>query len=316
MTVAKHISQEVSPEHKELHIDVKQCHAQTQSPLFSICPPEVRNRIFRYALAQYEDKTREFDHDTCYRRPDYSAPCRCDTALLRTCRLVYHEAWFRPQTGSTHDFFLAWEDRRPECATEIYQSEKVWDMIQRRHGYVEVDHIRVFAQLCELDTLQQVLDVPGLHPRSVTIVIRHTDWYSWEYDNSLYISSDFVNNCRFPDSVREINMELESLERKKNQIDYIASRIAASWQFRRRDGTKLTAKYSNSVNVSKWSGSSIFGGVRWVRDESRPLVLDYHIATVTWQIFKKEKVLEQEDEGQQSLATHFHSRRLHAYRLA
>jgi hypothetical protein len=113
------------------------------------------------------------------------------------------------------------------------------------------------------------------------LTLRHTDWWFWEYDRLLSIDSEFVNACRFPDSVKEIRFELESLERKKDQIDFIAKEMANKWRFRRNDGTYLSAKHQ-PVDVMRWSGSSTWGGIRWVRDEAKPDTLDYYVATLTF----------------------------------
>lgn len=67
--------------------------SQSQSPLFKL-PREIRNDIWRYATATYCDPDRPFRHSE--RRPELSGPRRCDTALLRTCREIYLEAWDLP----------------------------------------------------------------------------------------------------------------------------------------------------------------------------------------------------------------------------
>lgn len=57
---------------------------QLQSSLFTVLPGEIRNHIWNYALTDYEDKARLYNDATCYKRPEYLAPRRTDTELLRT----------------------------------------------------------------------------------------------------------------------------------------------------------------------------------------------------------------------------------------
>jgi hypothetical protein len=74
-------------------------------------------------------------------------------------------------------------------------------------------------------------------------------------------------------------VQVESLERKSDQVDYIVSQMIEKWRFSRRDDTTLQAN-PNSASVSRWSGSSTWEGDRWIRDETRPETLDYYVATV------------------------------------
>jgi hypothetical protein len=70
-------------------------------------------------------------------------------------------------------------------------------------------------------------------------------------------------------------VQVESLERKSDQVDYIVSQMIEKWRFSRRDDTTLQAN-PNSASVSRWSGSSTWEGDRWIRDETRPETLDYY----------------------------------------
>jgi hypothetical protein len=81
--------------------------AQAESPLFSVLPGEVRDKIFDYCLITYEDLSETYDQNTCYRRPGYLARHKTDCNLLLTCQAVYNEAWFRPWANSEHTFWLS-----------------------------------------------------------------------------------------------------------------------------------------------------------------------------------------------------------------
>ena len=272
---------------KPLHFSHDQCHLQAQSLLFSVLPPELRDRVFAWALAQYEDPTAEFDRNTYYHRPDYSAPRRSDTALLRTCRLIYCEAWFRPWTSKEHTIFLAAPERRPErVETQESLQQSLNTLVSPHDGQpLELSSVRIFPQLYQLESgreLRQYLAMPNFLPREVTMTIRHSDWWYWESDEKLRLGGRWVEKCRFPNSVKVIRLELETLERKKEQVEDIASQMIAKWRFRRYDGVLLSAT-EKANSVTRWQGSSMLQGQRWLRDEtSRPETLDYFVLTISW----------------------------------
>lgn len=64
---------------------------QSQSPLFSILPGEIRNEIFSLALMQFEDDTASYNEDSYWYRPGFTAPHKSNSALLRTCKAAYLE---------------------------------------------------------------------------------------------------------------------------------------------------------------------------------------------------------------------------------
>lgn len=238
--------------------------SQAQSPLFSVLPAEVRDRIFYYALADYEDSTNLYDRETCYRRPNYLAARRSDTTLLRTCQRVYHEAWFRPWTSAEHTLWLTASDRCPQRVTTVDKLQSSLRLLHAHHGDTEVDHVRIFAQLYMLENglrLSLILNMQHFHPRCMTVTVRHTDTWHWETDEPLRIASHWVRTCRFPESLQRLYVELESLERKKDQVDNIVAQMIEKWQFRRRDDRVLSAK-GYPAKIMRWSGNSTWGGQR------------------------------------------------------
>jgi hypothetical protein len=278
-----HDDEEDTPVHF-IEFDPAKCLPQKESPLFTSCPGEIRDLICRYALSDFEERSELYDENTCYRRPGYFGPRHSDTSLLRTCQRIYREAWFLPWATRELTMFLTAPDRCPIRTTSEKEMHPVLNLINAMHGKTEINHIRVFPQLYRLepgDDLQRINDLDHFHPRRFTITIRHTDWWYWETDTPLSINSTFVKECRFPDSVRELCFELESLERRKDQINSIAKQMMEKWQFQRKDGVRLSAKDS-SIAVMRWSGSSTWGGQRWVRDETRPETLDYYVATIVF----------------------------------
>jgi hypothetical protein len=256
-----------------------------QSPLFSKLPGEVRHEIFAYALTDYEDTTDLYSRDTYYRRPGYDAPRRTATQLLRTCKRILHEAWFMPFANAEHSFYLMRPSRAPARYITRPKMQQYLDILHQSQGeQTKIERVRVFAQLWALedgDQLSEVLGMRYFHPKSITITIRYTDTWFWEENQPLRIAARFVDRCRFPDSVIRISMDFESVRRREDEVAFIASQAAEKWYFRRQDGTVFVAKRSET-STAQWTGSSTWEGRRWIRDESRPNEIDYHVMTVTW----------------------------------
>lgn len=262
---------------------------QTQSPLFSKIPGEIRNLIYLFALCEYEDPNDAYSADTCYKRPGYFARRRIDTSLLRTCQKVHEEAWFVPWTSLEHILFFTSASRRPERYTTQEQLAKTLAKIHSMHGEeaTVITHVRLFPQLYLLENgknLAELLAIPHFNPTYFTITLRHTDWWLWENDEPLRIASGFVNSCKFPNSVTEIRLELESIERRRPQIQDIAAQMESKWVFRRRDDKALVAVQGSENEVMRWEGSSTWNNQRWLRDETKPDTLLYYMQTVRFRV--------------------------------
>ncbi|KAH8881046.1 hypothetical protein GQ53DRAFT_519524 [Thozetella sp. PMI_491] len=261
------------------------CQSQESSPLFSKLPGEIREAIWTEALASYEDESRVYDNHTPYRRPGYLAVHRTDCALLQTCQRVYTEAWFRPWVSRVHTLWLAWPARRPadEAILTVEKFQEGLSLVHDKHGDVSLSHVRVFSQLCNAGGIREILGLNYFYPRVFTLTLRHHDWWEWETDKRLYIGDNLPNyiDGNLPASLQEFRMELESLQRKRTQIDYVATQMVESWSFMRRDGVRMTAQESD-FETDDWTGSSIWEGMRWLRDESGPETLSYYVKTVVW----------------------------------
>lgn len=277
-------------------LDFSTYNDQHQSPLFSVLPPEIRQDIYVYALSEYENLDRPYSKDTYWWRPGDTAALRSATELLRTCRRIYNEAWLLQFALAEHRFYLTDASRSPggrwprgfeECNQMIYE---LYGKHQQSSGakFVGLGRIRVFAQLWMLEPgreLQRILEVENFYPRRVAVTIRYSDFWFWEDNAPLHIDAKWVNYIRLPDSVTHFTVDFEMIERRKNEVNLIAQDAVDKWFFERRDGAILTAS-KEDVSVSTWTGSSVLGKQRWVRDENRPGQLDYHVVTVTWRLQK------------------------------
>ncbi|KIW59021.1 hypothetical protein PV05_03505 [Exophiala xenobiotica] len=258
---------------------------QRESPLFNgKIPGEIRDRILAFTLSCY-NSPKAWDKDSSYVRPEYSAYLVADTSILQTCQRAYAENWFRPWMSAVHTFYLAWPGRRPKEPNTTPGFQRVLDRLFTAHGEVEIPHVRVFAQLCALEDgcelLSQILNLTYFFPHRLTVTIRHHDWYGWEEDDRLHIGAYWVDTCRFPATLHEICLELESLQRKRNQIECIADQMIEKWPFVRKDGMTMSAR-KEECKEDLWSGSSTWQGRRWLRDETKPGINEYFVKAITW----------------------------------
>ncbi|KAK0702388.1 hypothetical protein B0H67DRAFT_650424 [Lasiosphaeris hirsuta] len=233
--------------------------SQGSCPLFGILPGELRSQIFSLALIDFPDPSPEkhYEADTCYTQ---RAP--------------------------------------PEYDVDV-QLPRLRSMLQRitqQHGgkQVEIECLRVFAQIwmLEEDRLAALLKTPDLHPRILTLTIRHADWWWWEADEPLRLEGNWIEGvcAAMSSSVHEVRIELESLERKKDQVDAIAKQMIERWFFKRKDGVVLYPNSTGSeIEIDRWTGTSKWHGHTWRRDETRPDQIDYYIASV---IFRPARLIE------------------------
>ncbi|KAJ5619955.1 hypothetical protein N7510_003939 [Penicillium lagena] len=256
---------------------------QNQCPLFSTLPAEIRYDIFAYALTAAPDNTQPIDQEGYCTRPGYETRHRTWTELLRTCKRIYMEAWFMPFLCSEHAFFMASRDRSQSRVITAGEMQQWLDLIHQRHGEVQGGRIRIFAQLwcLEQSRFQGIFKMHNFNPKTVTITIRYTDTWFWENNEPLRIAGAWNRDLILPASVRNFNMEIESIEHRKAEVDYIANEAAEKWYFKRADDCLMVANKS-TVSVSRWTGSSVLGKQRWIRDEVRPGQIDYYVATVSW----------------------------------
>lgn len=298
---------------------------QDGSPLFGVLPVEVRSSVFNLVLTDYDDPDpdKQYAAETCYKRPHYFSPRKTDTALLRTCRAAYAECWFLPFVLREQSHWLTAPDRAPpeyrvhmgragwtgarrlqttqaSLGSQLQEqahmsraslSEQLQQIKEQRGGdeIVEIEGLRVFAQMYKLEegSLAGLLKTPGLYPRRLTLTIRHADWWYWESDEPLRFEAGWIKAvCDvLPSSVRELCIELESLEMKKDQVDSIAEQMREKWFFKRTDGAALFPDATGgNVEVSRWSGTSTWHNRRWVRDETAPGRIDYYVLCVPFQL--------------------------------
>ncbi|TKX23076.1 hypothetical protein C1H76_4728 [Elsinoe australis] len=260
-------------------IDLDTAHEQHQSLFFSSLPPEVRQLILEAVLGTCYDSRKRYNRDSIWRRPDQEAPLTSYTDVLNTCKRIYAEGRLLLWQSSDLVFYFVPPPERPPRCTNPFRLEQRLKALQSEGLYPTIRSVQIFCHLTSLQTfscLQDVLDLENLNPRTVITTIRHTDFPGWKTDEPLSISGTWVSRCILPTSVNKFVLEIESLKRKAAQVNYLTKAALQTWFFRRTDGSVLTADVSD-VTVSEWQGRSTLNDRRWIRDESLPNELHYHI---------------------------------------
>ncbi|KAL9614178.1 MAG: hypothetical protein Q9167_001330 [Letrouitia subvulpina] len=223
---------------------------QLSCPLFTVLPPELRLLIYKYALRAYDDKSFPFKKSAYYYRPGFQYASRIDTDLLLTCRRVYAEAAELPVRLNPLD---CWYFRSPPWRnahwakldagrTTDYSHVKHWHLFTQLY-WLEAD-VGGFRKFASCATLEEPWRRPSRRPavgglESLTITIRHSDWWWWERKVRLQLDPERGfddGTCRWGQTVRRLKglrrfvMELETVEEKMDELDRIVEG-ARGWDF-------------------------------------------------------------------------------------
>ncbi|TKA28223.1 hypothetical protein B0A50_04195 [Salinomyces thailandicus] len=279
----------------------EKCDAQDASPLFTTLPRELRDLIWAYATAPYEDPNAKFEETAYYYRPGHTARLKTDTALLLTCRRIWLEANAMPMLQSEQSFYYhraAPDARNPQ-----------WMASLTDHNRHNLGHIRLFCQMFAIEKLEAhagslrdfcCLDksAPALapqaafRPRMLQVTIRHTDWWFWESEQPLRLEDHWVKNLlNTPDlrSTHLFKLELETLDYKADQLATIVQRIKGFESECKPthviDGKPTATKFvlRGEPEVSTWKGPANidnrtfdpYFGKKWLK---------YHVVTLTWEL--------------------------------
>ena len=124
---------------------LSRCDLQDNSPLFIVLPREIRDLIWAFATAPYEDEDHGYNKNEYYCRPGHTAPLKTDTNLLYTCRRVWLEANAFPMLQAEHSFWYyraAPDARSPEWMASLTALNRT-----------NFGHLHLFAQMFAIESL-------------------------------------------------------------------------------------------------------------------------------------------------------------------
>lgn len=236
--------------------------AQSYCPLFTIIPPEIRNRIYEFSLESAgtdPNKRPAYMKHAMYYRPGFQRPKRINTSVLQTCRRIYIEACLVPIAMSEHTF---WYHRAPPHVKNA-NSPREYFLKMTCDQLAAVQHLHFFMQQYCLEGdwwhICRSISNIGIAPKKVTITLRHSDWWHWESNNDLGIdpfregktdakvmrmtmqkqlhaNKDQHENAwgyqfQHIPGLEEIEIEFETVMRKKAQLDAIVEWASKEWKF-------------------------------------------------------------------------------------
>ena len=225
--------------------------SQSASPLYNL-PQEIRDAIFELVLTSYEDTSRLYDlgfirlkhyYDWAESHPGVFYHRVIDTALLRTCRLIYSETRFIPVAINSHvlhyspnftplsplsnsatKYFGKLTSEQLPAVQHIHIVAK--PKYQRAEGPKVRSHQTLFL---ELDRLRYGFHPErgarnGPFPKRFTITISHTQWKrSRIYRNDcpklcLNHMLDYEHWDKVFGGLKVLRMELEVEEEEKGDL--------------------------------------------------------------------------------------------------
>ena len=252
---------------------------QSSSPLFNRIPAEIRNYIFELALTAYDDHTKPYENGQWYYRPGHRYAHKVDTNLLLTCRRVLAETKDIPASINE---YTCWFGRGPPWAstnglTRLTDEDTVGVLVRRN----ALKYVHLFTQQVWLEnSFRQFTDLwKSATPTHLKITLRHSDWWNWEYEAPLALEPKYrgmprpnaISQPSFPfvsgswgkafqeiSGLKTFELELETVEKKKGELDAIVSR-APGWQFPLHDDQVLILDESRTTRTG-WLGRRL--GIR------------------------------------------------------
>ena len=262
---------------------------QRRSPLFSVLPPEIRNRIFEFACKAYE--TVPYTPNDWFYRPGYHAHRRISASLLATCKRIYLETFTLPLRLNEHVFWGS-IDRAPPKRYSGVDSNKRTDLnaffdCLTPYQRSSVQEVHLFAQQFWLEDLDLTSD--RIVTRKIKLTLRHQDWYFWEEDESLGICPwiggrveadqmiretetvpslpqdldrylGWGRQFEFVHGLEELEIEFETLSSLKElEMDPIV-KFAKRWQFPLMRKGVLEWDEASGIREYTWTGSKLLRG--------------------------------------------------------
>ncbi|KAF2000663.1 hypothetical protein P154DRAFT_534442 [Amniculicola lignicola CBS 123094] len=272
---------------------------QLQSPLFGVIPAEIRNEIFDLALQWYDDPEKLYVDSWVAgycSRPGFRGSKKIDAALLRTCKKVYEETKAIPLRDLELAYYLGYSRRAPtgfqpyphhkHHVFEDPKADKLW--IQQ---LIKVSHARIFAQMYAFgaDPIYGCIfrGKQTISPTTVTITIRYTDWWNWESNAPLSVSSlrPSLAEIFFPFSVEKLVMELETRDGKKKELERVIVEMRG-WEYNRDDEEALKMAEDEPVKEWTWDGPTAFENGTIYHHHPTGDTMKYVVKVLTWRARK------------------------------
>lgn len=268
-----------------LEIAPENSHPQTQSPLFAILPSEVRNQIFEYVVCQTFDYSCPVSRTSHLHRPGHEYRSHTDTALLRTCRLVYYETRSIPLQSATHHLYEA-----PNESFNPFNWDHYLFHISSQSGKnLHHLHTTKWRAPFTFDTYLKA----HLCWRKLTWTLCASEWTPADMVEAghRFNVCDALAQQSLPNSCHEVNLEFESLKefpRHRKLLRGFADRCRGI-ELTKCDGSRISIDDDHCMEYS-WEGTTWKprrAGYHWEGDY---VTATYYVIRLCW----REKVPERE----------------------
>ncbi|KAI0591611.1 hypothetical protein TUN199_01802 [Pyrenophora tritici-repentis] len=184
-----------------------------------------------------------------------------------------------------------WFDRGPEGRSGNSACENFfWDLTPQASQALQ--KVRFFTQMYWLENghnTYYLFSLPQFRPTQLTITIRYSDWWHWEHDYPLRMGEHWLQFFMGSPGLRVLQVEYETLSRKKEEMMRIVQRNkkwklpvrreAESYQEADMEG-HLSAE-GTELKEWTWKGTSKLGGEKWAPHGTADK-LEYVVVTDTW----------------------------------
>ncbi|KAJ6597202.1 hypothetical protein DFH09DRAFT_1133946 [Mycena vulgaris] len=261
---------------------------QDHSPLYNgRIPPEIRNAIFEFVLAEYTkpDPASAYRQSLC--RPGYTGARAINVAFLLVCRRVYletyhlpvaakeHVFWHRPQTGPYGFQFPDIHGIAHE--TQYFARFQAWQvaLVKEIHLFTQMFWLeQSFASFCGAEFTQGI--------EKIKITLRKGDWWYNAHNQPLFINphktvrsghwdaaraqiareergevipwdeSGWGSAFKKLQALKELEMEFEMTMDKREEMRIIVNR-ALTWRFPMGERSVLSNE-GLGMELSQWQG--------------------------------------------------------------
>ena len=255
---------------------------QAASPLFALLPAEIRQQIFQFALLSYTNPARPYSQHSFWYRPEFTHAKAIAIGLLLTCRRIYLETHSLALIQNEHVIWGVERSRIPPHASNYLVNGSM-----RTPQRNAIQCVHLFTQQFWLEDwkfkwLAYTQSWPDGCPPKLKITIRHTDWWynllgensplaldpkrkgrakvaDWVDEKQPFEPGSWGQRFVYLKGLRQFDLELETVETKKGELDAIASR-ASTWKFPLGDN-KILMPDEKATKTVRWTGSKHFKGL-------------------------------------------------------
>jgi hypothetical protein len=235
-----------------------------------------------------------YTHLRYWYRPGFSGPRKSSSALLRTCRLAFTEG----QKVFLRELEWAfWFNRGPQGRSRNAACEVFFQSLTPQAAQ-SLQKVRFFTQMYWLEggeNLFCLFSLPQFRPTELTITIRYSDWWNWEYNAPLRMNEDWLRLFKGNPGLRVLKVEYETLTWKKAEMMRIIERNK-SWKLpvRQEGGAFYENQLEGYLSAEgttlkewKWKGTSKLDGQEWSHHGTDEKV-EYVVVTDTWRFVEGE----------------------------